>query len=466
MTRSTSAGAGVPPDFLALLRCPYCGTQLETDVRDVHAGGVRHGIMRCACHEYPIVDGIPILQQIDGLHRVVKLIDDGDFVAALLRALDLFRVQWAHQSGIHRLRYYWNCSRLASASDTPFSDAAQLVRRPRVLADYLVHRYANPSFLAAIGPMLVLAGAATAPAASPVRVLDLGCGAGHASFVMNLLRPDLSIVSADQDFVNVYLARRYLVPGGLHLCLDAQVPSPFPDAHFDAVYCQDAFHYFKSKKAAVDELKRVTRPGALWVFPHLHNRLCDNVVPGVPLSPEGYLECFALPGARLFAESELLRGISAERLVDLGALVPAGQLHDAPNLTLVSGEHALWRAHRGFPEAFCRRLERLRVNPIYVARAERDGMLLERRWPNPVFARECAEAEAVLPASCRLTTAQLAELEASSDGAVPAWVEDLVAKFVLVALPERYTPASAVRVGISSRQPGAGSAPRLRPDGA
>jgi SAM-dependent methyltransferase len=264
---------------------------------------------------------------------------------------------------------------------------------------------------------------------------------------MRLLGPTLSVVSADQDFVNVYLARRFLVPDGLHLCIDAQAPNPLPDRYFDAVYCQDAFHYVRSKKAAVAELKRVVHPDALWIFPHLHNRLCHNLVPGLPLSPDAYLECFALPRGRLFSESELLRGLSAQWAVDLTASVPPATLDKAPNLTFVSGGDELWDIHRDFPGAFCRHASTLQANPIYGARPEGNGMRLERRWPNPVMARECIEADTVLPQSCHLSGDQMLQLRTGWTGSAPGWLEDLVARFVLVPLPHGYARNPAIRVG-------------------
>lgn len=451
--RRTSPGAaparGIPRELLAQLSCPYCGLALDLETADANGADVLYGVLRCGCCEYPIVEAIPILQQIDGLQRVVSLIRASDERSALLRAMDLFRIQWAHRSRLNRLKYYWSCSRLVSRHDTSFCDAAQVVRRPKVFADYLAHRYANPSFLASIGPILALArsigepeaGDPATPRQRSARVLDMCCGAGHASFLMRLANPSVSVVSADQDFVNLYLARRYLVPDGVQLCLDAQVPSPFADRYFDAVYCQDAFHYVHAKKVAIDELKRVARPDAPWMFPHLHNALCENLVPGVPMSPEGYLKCFDLPDARLYSESLLLRQLWSDRAVDLGAVHDG--LDEAPNLTMIRGGSDIRRVHRDFPKVFCERAATLRVNPIYRVRRENDGLALDLRWPNPVMARECAEAETVLRQSCRLGAEELSQLATGIAGGQP-WLEDLVARFVLVPLPPGYTSRSPI----------------------
>lgn len=424
--------AGTPREFLSLLHCPYCGSAFRIEGPDANADVVEYAVLRCSCHDYPVVYGIPVLQQLDGLDRVVNLVRSREPAAALLRTLDLFRVQWALRSKLHRLRYHWNCRRLIANPGATFRAAAYLARMPRVFADYLIHRYANPSFLAAIGPLLLLRHASqTAP--SGERVLDLACGAGHASFLLSLLCPGIQAVSADQDFVNVYLARRFLNPRGMHLCIDAQVPSPLPSQSFGAVFCQDAFHYMSSKKAVVAELKRIARPDALWVFPHLHNRLVPNLVAGVPLAPEAYLECFDLPGARLFEESALLRGLAREGAVDFTCSAPLASLNKAGALTFIGGPSDVWRVCRDFPSAFCERPSSLALNPIY---RRRDGGSLEFEWPNPVMAAECAGTEDFLPRTCRLSESWPAQL--ADEGPAPPWLAEMVAKFVLVPLPRRY----------------------------
>lgn len=444
LRESTTITRGMHREFLSLLHCPYCGFTLELESAGSSTDAIEYSVLRCACYEYPIVEGIPILQQIDGLQRVVQLIRQREHKGALLRALDLFMVQMAPRSKLHRIRSYWNCLRLVSKANISFCSAAHLVRRPSIFADYLVHRYANPSFLAAIGPLMLLS-QVVRPAGfaheSGRTVLDMACGAGHATFLMRTLYPELTVISADQDFVNVYLTRRYMSPNGLQLCIDAQIPSPLPDQYFDAVFCQDAFHYFRSKKAVVREIKRVSREDALWIFPHLHNRLVDNLVPGSPLSPESYLECFEMADARLFGESELLKRLAHERVFDLSSSVPPSSLNESPALTLIRGGGKTWRTYRYFPKEFCGRRADLRVNPIYHSYRRRGECVLELRWPNPVMARECAEVETVLLRSCKISMAHLAQLAEDNISSDLEWLDELVTKFVLVPLPSDYTLA-------------------------
>jgi len=446
LTKASATSSGVSLALLATLHCPYCGSDLElispparqSETRS--AGVLQYGILRCGCHQYPVVEGVPILQQVEGLQQVVAFIQTGDNRRALLQAMNVFRVKWAQRTRWHQIKYHLNCRRLVATPDLHFQDAVDLARRPKVFSDYLFHRYANPSFLGAVGPLLLLEclkGRAVPD--QPARVLDLACGAGHSSFLMRLLHPELSVVSVDHDFVSLYLAKRFLAPDATHLCLDAEVPSPFADDCFDAVFCLDAFHYFHSKQAIVAELKRVVKPEALWLFPHLHNALQHNITAGIPLSPERYLACFDSHDARLFDETTILHGLSQRRTLDLQAELTRGELEKSPNLTLVAGAQSLWREHRLFPSAFCRQQSRLALNPIYAWKSRQDHLEGALIWPNEVMKEECRGVEAVLPATCRLNKRELREFLAGDSSSSNARLNELVAQFVLVALPPNYS---------------------------
>lgn len=461
---------GMRSSFLSTLHCPYCGSTLERILQlperglPSHEAAMEYGILQCGCSHYPVVGGILILQQVEGLDSVVSSIKRHEIELALLQALKLFRVKWALRSHWHRLKYHLDARRLLAKADLSFQDAVNLVRKPQVFSDYLFHRYANPSFLAAIGPLLLLScledrcqrqtlngGRQTLPAAScetdhppsapsnaPMRVMDLACGAGHCSFLMRLLFPALSVVSVDHDFVSLYLAKRFLAPDATHVCLDAEVPSPFADDYFDGVFCLDAFHYLHSKKAIVAELQRVLKPEALWLFPHLHNALQQNVTAGIPLSPDHYLDCFGFLEPRLFDETTMLHRFTRQHTFDLRQQLPLVALEKSQNLMLIAGPQDLWREHHQFPSAFCEHQSRLVLNPIYRARRQGDNLQCSLTWPNQVMRKECCGAEAVLPVTCQLSRNELQRLLQGIDAPDDARLRDLVAKFVLVPLPEDY----------------------------
>jgi SAM-dependent methyltransferase len=410
------------------LHCPYCGSSFEWISRSAASSG--YGILKCGCSRYPVVDGVPVIQHKEGLETVVRLIDVGDDRRALLATLSAFRITWARRNRWYRLRYRSNCARLVSNQALSFQDAVSLVRRPQVFSDYLLHRWANPSFLAAVGPLMLLGGSTDTK-----RVLDLACGAGHSSFLMHWLFPRLSVVSVDHDFVSLYLAKRYLVQGGTFLCLDAEAPSPFPDSCFDAVFCLDAFHYFSSKCAVRDQLTRIVRSDGLWVLAHLHNALQTNITAGIPLNPDHYLDMFSFLDCRLFDENAILREISSNDQMDLRTRRSDMELQNAGALTLIGGSPGPWDIHAGFAARLSGSRTSLAVNPIYVRRGGQDSDQMALNWPNEVMRRECAGAETLLPLTCRLSNSRIREL---LQGDHSSELEDLVRRFVLVPLPDLY----------------------------
>jgi SAM-dependent methyltransferase len=276
----------------------------------------------------------------------------------------------------------------------------------------------------------------------PIRMLDLACGAGHSSFVMRLLHPDLSVVSVDHDFVSLYLSKRFMGRNATHLCLDAEVPSPFPDEYFDGVFCLDAFHYLHSKRAVIAELKRVVGLEGMWLFPHLHNALRENITAGVPLSPEAYLECFDIPGARLFDEATILRALSQEHTLDLREQAQVSKLNQSPTVTLIAGKPDLWRKHGQFPSSLCRKRSSLVLNPIYRRAHGKAEWTLT--WPNDEMRTECGGAEKVLPATGSWSKTELQHLLSENSKSDEARLSELVARFVLVPLPTNYCRDAAL----------------------
>ena len=454
---NTSLEAHGGLSLLHNLHCPYCESPLELvftvgqTVRSANGNSSDYGILRCACGHHPVIHGIPVLQHTEGLNRVLNRIKAGDCRGALLQALNLFRVKWANRTRWHQLRYNLNCRRVVARPDLSFAQAVDLLRRPRGFSNYLYHRYANPSFLAAMAPLLLLNSIAN-PAGgvgttsqtpghdgSPVRVLDLACGAGHASFLIRLLYPDISLICADQDFVSLYLAKRYQAPDAAHVCIDTEAPSPFPDGYFDGVFCLDAFHYFHAKIAIISELKRVIAGRGIWIFPHLHNALQSNITAGIPLSPEDYLRLFSGIEPKLFSELEVLRALSSNLSFDWCTGKSAEELQDAPALTLVAGSEEQFGTKPAPLSAFCRQPDRLAINPIYSVVRKGSKAFLTLKWPDEMFRNECKSVEDYLPSTFVLDADDLCAIaDGTLEWAAPR-TQELLSCFVVVPLPARYS---------------------------
>ncbi|KQX01948.1 SAM-dependent methyltransferase [Massilia sp. Root418] len=123
------------------------------------------------------------------------------------------------------------------------------------------------------------------------RVLDLGCGAGHASF---------AVASAAQSVVAYDLSAQMLevVAGasgerGLHNISTRQGDAgrlPFANASFDLVLTRFSAHHWPDVQGALHEVRRVLRAGGRFVAIDItapQAALCDTTLQAVELLRDG-----------------------------------------------------------------------------------------------------------------------------------------------------------------------------------
>lgn len=88
-------------------------------------------------------------------------------------------------------------------------------------------------------------------------LLDLGGGTGDLGLgVARALGAD--VVVADLTAAMLY---RVSPHPSISVRLTAAETLPFPEGHFDALLCSDAFHHFRDQDAVTREMARVVRPG-------------------------------------------------------------------------------------------------------------------------------------------------------------------------------------------------------------
>ncbi len=101
-----------------------------------------------------------------------------------------------------------------------------------------------------------------APLPPGARVLDLGGGTGVLARVLLRARPDLRVVVVDA--APGMLAQ---APAGAERVVARAEALPFADGCFDAAVVGEALHHFRDLEAALAELARTSRDGALlWVY--------------------------------------------------------------------------------------------------------------------------------------------------------------------------------------------------------
>ena len=451
-----------PWKLLSELRCPYCASLLEASLKlSATSAGMENGTLRCDCYEYPVVIGIAVLRQMGPVastrNNAVERLRAGDVEGALMWLLDAGSapgvagpVTSPGNSGrAHSLfRKVREFFRPASRSlpDTRMLqaegfEAALKAMRPGDYASYLFHRFANPSFLGAIPPLIVLGDACRRGPRQ--RLLDLMCGTGHSSATIRALCPEVEVIMADVDFVNLFIARSFLARDAVALCLDVEIPLPFLDESIDAVFCLDGLHYVRSKIALLEEVDRIVSPDGAWLFAHMHNARGANVNPGAPLDAQGYLRRFTFGEQRLLPETEVLRQFKDDGCLDLTHQPPASVLDSSDALTLAGARtERLWTRHSGLDDALSRRPDRLAFNPLYRLEKATDGLVARAAWPSESLRTECAGAKPLLHETVHLRSLAVEQFAAARAGEkLSDEVRALIRSFVLVSLPEGYPRA-------------------------
>jgi len=123
-------------------------------------------------------------------------------------------------------------------------------------------------------------------------VLELGCGVGAVAADLAATY-EMNVLGTDYDTEQIEIARN-MQPEyeHLHYRVEDATHLSFQDASFDLVISQNVFHHLPDWKAAVQEVARVLRPGAyfIWLdlaFPKFIGKLFQ------PLIKNYSLYCFA-----------------------------------------------------------------------------------------------------------------------------------------------------------------------------
>lgn len=393
----------VRQSFLRMLRCPYCGGDLELEDRPPHNGtAVEYGTLRCQCYRYGIVLGIVVLRQAsapsDNTDPVVAALDAGKCD----RALDVLLAHETaslrrHRPRIPRLADWLNGRTESRPGPTTFPASESLRSvlrrwRPDSYGEYLEYRYANPSLLGSIPVIAAMAANLSHGEGDecPPWVIDIGCGIGHTAYLLKSLAPRAQVVAADLDFLNLLLAKQYVLPDENFVCFDAEAGLPFKDDAFDAAFSLDCVHYIRGKHHLASELHRVGRPKARYALCHIHNATRHNPNQGIPLSPEGYARVFSPLGGRLYSESALLRGFSESGRLPLDLAADAAT-SDAPDAFayLSLREHEAETATLRLDRNMAASLTSFSLNGLYGGSRSDGAFELRLRWPSEKLRTEC-----------------------------------------------------------------------------
>jgi len=97
------------------------------------------------------------------------------------------------------------------------------------------------------------------------RILDLGCAAGGE--IPEFRADDFSVVGVDiSSHMLKFASQRFASDPGVHFCRSDIDQLPFLSQSMDHVVCLGVFEYLPNYNPAVQEIRRVLRPGGLAIF--------------------------------------------------------------------------------------------------------------------------------------------------------------------------------------------------------
>lgn len=374
--------------LLDLLRCPYCGTRLaivENDALVRIDGRIESAVLGCECCAFPVMAGIPVLIADDATRDAMHALEAGRREEALFALLGL---EGGRADAFRAL--------FARGERATFRQALNILSRDAEGTCFL-YRFSDPTYV--MTDALLRAVGQHAPFAAGRR-LDLCGGSGHVTRVLTGLDGGRGTVAADLFFWKLWLATRFVAPGCVAVCCDANHPLPFARETFSMVVLADAFPYIWHKRLLAAEMVRLTTPDGVVVMPHLHSALGENFTAGDTLTPAGYRGLFEPLQPRLFSDARLLDDALERDVVDLAADLSAEELGAQPSFSLVATRerpagHPVFRPREIAPVTEQR--EALTVNPLY--RVERHGgqSVLTLTFPTPEYEEEFAECRRYLP---------------------------------------------------------------------
>lgn len=436
--------------LLESLRCPRSGAPLGLAAIERDGDEVEAGLLHGPAGDYPIVAGIPLLLEDPG-DDVLALVRSGDHASAtalaVARGVPLSRLdplvpsllalrparpvgRWL--AGVRDRAVAARARRAVEAAATdpdPLLRLTHLESRASNVEGYRYFRYrlGLPRHLVALGSV-----AASRPPNRPV--VEIGCGAGHITWQLQMLLAPRAVIGVEREFHLLWSARHHIAPEADLVCADATA-LPLADGSCSLGVAVDVLSFVGGKAVAVRELRRTVGDDGGLVLTSLINRDVAHEFAGDPLPVDAWTGLVAALPSASFADRTVLDhyldGRCPPPVADEPTLLAASR-----TVTVLAGAAAtagLGQPLDGWPHALGRLGPHPMLAPVPAAAAG------ERCWrreaPSIGFARDNADLERYLPA-----TMCLAEdvVEAARGGSRPAALEPHVARAAVLGHPVRW----------------------------
>ena len=368
---------------LELLNCPYCGSNLsikhtiEQEYEKIIAGSVK-----CDCSEYPILEGILILKDYALNEQVIELLEVGKKEEAIIRYLgsDSFEALNTFEKSISLPHPF--PQKISHILGQSTSRLAKLMIEPRYKRLFKIYSDETLSFYDSMGndrystyfkqrfsseslwsvypfvPLLIK---------KKERILDLSCGAGHASFILDKYVKPKEHFATDYSFRNLFLAKKFFAPNAEFICIDANQALPFKEGTFSSILMLDAFHCIRSRASLAREMKRTLCNSGLLLVLHNHNPLTYNLGGEFSVPTRNLYEVFADRSliVKIVPENKILNDFLFRDVINLGKKFDAKQLdHSNATILVATSDESIFTKHYVL-DHFLSAENNLIINPIY-----------------------------------------------------------------------------------------------------
>lgn len=268
-------------------------------------------------------------------------------------------------------------------------------------------------------------------------ILDLACGPGHLTHYFCAGEQNgRPVVGVDRNFFRLWLARNFMAPEASFVCQWVDRPLPFGTGSFDSAFCSDAFHLVLNKAGCVREARRVTAPDGLIGIVRFGNAALEPRE-GHELTVGGYAHLFGDISNVLLGEDELVASYLGREGPDLRRTeVPRELVAQKWLSAVLTDTETVFRNH-GPVDGWSHAEGRLVLNPIYrLESADAEGnTALRFEFPSEWYEFENAGYLEYAPESVTVSREVLADVRSGSRTDA---VRDLIDRFVVVGVPDRY----------------------------
>lgn len=441
-------------EFLRLITCPYCGSDLKLEDIIEKKDEIVSGVAKCECSKFPIIEGILILKESPLNKNIIRLIKERKIHEATIRCLwfEIFEkidyLRGANNlplpisskaslalgkilSGLMNVRAQKKYRKLyRQYSDKNVSFCTLLGES--LFETYLKHRFSTETFWS-LYPFIPLIKKRKA------KILDLCCGAGHLSFALSKYLEPQQLCCADLLFMHLYLAKKYFVQNAQFICLDANNPLPFKNKTFSFILNSDALHYIRSRASLTREMERTLLRGGLILLLHLHNSLTYNIGAGYPLTPKTWVHFFEAGQlvTKVMPERKVVEDFLFRNKLDLVEKYAEADLNSSNAVAILAAvDKSLFAVYNQVDRDFFDVKDNLVINPIYEINERDENVLLKRSLQKYSLGDSYPIAENYLPEEYEISKEYVDGREVHIPDLEK--VEELMKRFIILNTPENY----------------------------